>query len=262
MNFLPNQTMQKIIFPILLCLLAFAPSVDAEDTRYYDVEVVIFESLDNVARQSENWKSDINRPIPELAVELDQPYPGPIPQQYDPKLTFKPLAQSEFQLLNEVKLLTDAKQYRILLHSAWRQPGMEATVALPVHLNRAFLSETPVQHSVMPVDPNMPRANLPLPVVATQTRTTLDGYIKIILSRYLHAEVDLIYSTGLPLSPQTVVANPSIEAPVIQPVIYRLLESRRMRSKELHYLDHPVLGVLLLVTPYEGKVSTKTAKPR
>ena len=26
---------------------------------------------------------------------------------------------------------------------------------------------------------------------------------------------------------------------------------RRIRSKELHYLDHPVLGMLLIITPYE-----------
>lgn len=28
-------------------------------------------------------------------------------------------------------------------------------------------------------------------------------------------------------------------------------QSRRMRSGELHYLDHPLLGILVLVTPYE-----------
>lgn len=254
--------MHKILFPLVLLLLAVTQFARAEEVRYYDIELIIFESLDTAARQSENWKSDINRPIPELAIELDKPYPGPLSPQYDPKLTFKPLAQSELQLLNEEKQLTDSRQYRILLHSAWRQPGLEAAVALPVHLNRSFISDTPVQHSVLPADPNMPRVNLPLPVVATQTRTVLDGYIKIILSRYLHADVDLVYSTGLPLAPQTVVANPAMEAPMTQPIFYRLTESRRMRSKEIHYLDHPVLGILLLVTPYEGKVTTQKPKTR
>ena len=26
---------------------------------------------------------------------------------------------------------------------------------------------------------------------------------------------------------------------------------RRIRSNELHYIDHPVLGILLRITPYE-----------
>jgi hypothetical protein len=53
-----------------------------------------------------------------------------------------------------------------------------------------------------------------------------------------------------------------MEAPMTQPIFYHLTESRRMRSKELHYLDHPVLGVLLLVTPYEGKTTTQKPKAR
>ena len=30
----------------------------------------------------------------------------------------------------------------------------------------------------------------------------------------------------------------------------RLKERRRMRSKELHYFDHPRFGVIALITPY------------
>lgn len=247
---------------VLLLLFAVVIPVRAEEVRYYEVEIIVFESLDSAARQSENWKSDINRPIPEIAAELEQPYPGQIPAQYNPKLSFKPLMQNEYQLANEEKSLIDSKLYRILLHTAWRQPGMDAAVALPVHLNRSFLSETPVTHSVLPTTTGAAAASVPLPMVTTQTRSVLDGYIKIILSRYLHAEVDMVYSTGLPLTPQTVVANPAIEAPMVQPILYRLTESRRMRSKELHYLDHPVMGMLVLVTPYEERAPATKAKPR
>ena len=35
---------------------------------------------------------------------------------------------------------------------------------------------------------------------------------------------------------------------VLQP--FRLIDSRRMRSGELHYVDHPAFGVLALATPY------------
>jgi hypothetical protein len=33
---------------------------------------------------------------------------------------------------------------------------------------------------------------------------------------------------------------------------FELHQSRRMRSKTLHYIDHPLYGVLLLITPYEN----------
>jgi hypothetical protein len=258
------QTMHRFSFALILSLMALTSAVQAEEVRYYDIEVIIFESLDPSARQSENWKTDINRQIPPVVAELDQPYPGPIPPEYDPSLTFKTLPQSQFQLQPEEKLLTNTHQYRILLHTAWIQPGMDPNAALPVHINRTFLTVTPVTHSLVPANPDMPASNVPLPTVATQTRSVLDGYIKIILTRYLHADVDLVYTTGLPATPQAPDINPAADATVTMapPVIYRLTESRRMRSKELHYLDHPVLGVLLLITPYEGKVTTPKLKAR
>ena len=268
-------TMRRVSGSLFLTLLALTATAHAEELRYYDVEVIIFESLDPAARQSENWKTDISRTIPPVAAELDQPYPGPMPPQYDPSLTFKSLPSSKYQLQTEEKLLTDTNQYRILLHTAWVQPGMDPSDALPVHLNRSFLTETPVTQSLIPASPDMPPANLPAPTGVTQTRSVLDGYIKIILTRYLHADVDLVYTTGLPLSDQSMSTNPTTNTsettptpsvtPAIsltQPVIYHLNESRRMRSKELHYLDHPVLGVLLLITQYEGKVTPLSKKPR
>jgi hypothetical protein len=32
--------------------------------------------------------------------------------------------------------------------------------------------------------------------------------------------------------------------------VYRLQQSRRMRSNEVHYLDHPLFGIIVQVTPY------------
>jgi hypothetical protein len=40
-----------------------------------------------------------------------------------------------------------------------------------------------------------------------------------------------------------------IERPFLQD--YRLHQTRRMRSTEIHYFDHPLIGVISIVTPYE-----------
>jgi hypothetical protein len=58
----------------------------------------------------------------------------------------------------------------------------------------------------------------------------LNGSITLIRERYLHLAVDLALT-----SPGSV---------------YRLDETRRMRSGELHYFDNPRLGVIARVTPY------------
>lgn len=43
--------------------------------------------------------------------------------------------------------------------------------------------------------------------------------------------------------------------------IIPLRQSRRMRSGEVHYLDHPRLGILALITPVEAPVIAQTEQP-
>jgi hypothetical protein len=72
--------------------------------------------------------------------------------------------------------------------------------------------------------------------VALQTETTnpvVEGTAIVSVNRYLHLNLDLLLSSGGDDS-------------------YRLQAHRRMRSGELHYIDHPRIGVLVKITPVEG----------
>ena len=86
----------------------------------------------------------------------------------------------------------------------------------------------------------------------------LDGTIKIVRSRYLHVYTDLVYT--LPLAevasniemPQVDQFTPTATAAVfdaIQMQSFQIRNHRRMRSKELHHIDHPIVGMLVLITP-------------
>ena len=74
---------------------------------------------------------------------------------------------------------------------------------------------------------------LPIRVLASAPdgRPVLDGTLTLARSRYLHLSADLVY------------ADPNVGVPVA------LRELRRMRSGELHYLDHPRFGVLVQINP-------------
>ncbi|MFP5505566.1 MAG: CsiV family protein [Gammaproteobacteria bacterium] len=124
--------------------------------------------------------------------------------------------------------------YRPLLHWRWIQPGWDRKQARPLHVQvpagsalpltqpSALASRTEMQRLRLLADPSaVTGAGLPL----------LDGTVSLSRSRFLHLAVDLIHvdpATGIPM---------------------QLRESRRMRSNELHYLDHPRFGVLVQVTP-------------
>lgn len=62
-----------------------------------------------------------------------------------------------------------------------------------------------------------------------------EGILRIERQRYLHVypEINFFTATGAEQLGQTI----------------RMQESRRMRSQELHYIDHPVLGMLVLFRP-------------
>ena len=65
--------------------------------------------------------------------------------------------------------------------------------------------------------------------------SSVRGTIRLYVARYLHVEAHLIYENPY-------AANQAL---------FELRESRRMRSGELHYFDHPVFGALVRVTPYQ-----------
>ncbi len=69
-------------------------------------------------------------------------------------------------------------------------------------------------------------------LVGEEPGAPVSGVVQISRARYLHVKVDLLYfdADGR----------------------YRFTTRRRMRSNELHYLDHPMFGVLVVVTPLEG----------
>lgn len=85
------------------------------------------------------------------------------------------------------------------------------------------------------------QADAPAVHVATEAGVgetpALDGAIQISRSRFLHVDVDLLFRES---------GDPS-EAPPP----FRLQQSRRINSGEVHYFDHPAFGLLVKLTPYE-----------
>ena len=61
----------------------------------------------------------------------------------------------------------------------------------------------------------------------------LDGLLRITRGRFLHLETDLLLQ------------------PADSPTPYRVQLHRRMRSGETHYVDHPMLGILIRAEPVE-----------
>jgi hypothetical protein len=114
------------------------------------------------------------------------------------------------------------------------------------------VSQTPLdigQTAPPPVD------TVPAPAEAPHI---LDGTFTLRRGRFLHVDVDLGYTKTVsnePSTPTNDVTTPADSAipaaPQTTSYYVRMVQSRRIRNDKLNYLDHPLFGVLFLITPYQ-----------
>ena len=251
---------------LFLIFIIFPASLLAEETRYYDVELIIFEHLLPENRRAEHWRENIERKIPDIFIELN----GELPEQltlskhYIPELNFKKLPSTTYHLLDEVAAIEKSDSRRVLLHTAWVQPGLPQDTSIDVHLNQTF----PAIYSNDLSNDN-PEQTLQTPTMVSGSGT-LDALIRVSLARYLHVETDLLltYNEILRIEDKSDLNNhldfeketTKMEDPSLEPLPnqYHITQSRnRIRSTELHYLDHPLLGMLFIFTKHEVAVENK-----
>ncbi len=262
---------------LLLSPLAWAQETPpADPVKYYDVEIVIFRNV-NVPRGYEyNLPTPLTRRPPS---SLDLFDPASIDKAAE--FGFTPLVAEELRLQGIVQSITRSSRYGLLLHTGWRQPGLEEGQSLPVWIRGGELFDNTYQSidqvMVKPAavgqeadSPASPAAILSDTHTALAlTATTpafdradglyeLEGQITIVLSRYLHTHANLVFrkpASQAARSSTVDAAELQTASPITQRNLlfnYALNEKRRMRSKRLHYLDHPEFGLLVLITPYDG----------
>lgn len=228
----------------VLCVAGIVPAYAAD--QWYAVELIVFAQRHPDAG-NEVWPD--NPGMPDITSAQD------IPIVADKDAPLQPLPPDQFKLQAEAQKLTDdSNDYEVLLHTGWLQPGLLREKGIPIHIHTAVPAATDTTSA-----PTSAGAAAPTEPGSAQA-PRLDGVVTLTLSRYLHLDVDLVLR-GQPeeVSAPTTPGNDSFfgTAPTQMRIpLYRLNESRRMRSKELHYFDHPMFGVLAIVTPYDLPAAT------
>lgn len=287
-----------------LAMLLFAgailvQSAYAQAPVWYQIELIVFENRGGAGTQTELWPDDPGAPNLDGALELipwtlrdsatvstknvqqttgltgaEETAGGaetvaPPPES---EITTAPLAVSDslglrpfvllpdkdMKLKDAARKLSTSGSYRVLIHAAWRQPLNKTGKGPLIHLH----SSTGIASNFQPSRALDSAAVAPLLPTGPEP---LDGMVQVVLSRYLHLNVDLllhkqyIAKTTTAASPSVVTTQTKIttaaatagETVAAPPtfITYRLINSRRMRSNEIHYIDHPALGVIAHITP-------------
>ncbi len=217
------------------CLLIYLASASSASAATYKVEMLVFKHLDNPGQGRSPLSAYAEQPDTGGAVDL---LAG---EQRD---GFRLLTGSTLSL-NGVKAKLEASgKYQIMEHIAWRQPGLRKSSAKPVRITSGhdYSDEYPER---MQSKWSTDNSGLPVNIIAAPRLRELDGTVKIVLGRFLHIYTDLIYRK--PVSTETVDIDRTLSSNTLAD--FTLKMHRRMRSRELHYIDHPMLGILVRIVP-------------
>jgi len=232
-----------------LFFFLFQPTLAEEDIRYYDIELVVFESLEETTDSNEIWPTAKQLEMPENAAILGRKFEGKVPPEYNSSLLFNTLSVKDYQLKEEAENIKASEQHRLLLHTGWRQPGLPRKAAVTVYFNHAVSeddgnTDTPVEPEITET---IPEADSPTP----ETVANLEGLITIVLSRYLHLDAEMLYKKEANTGMVDMFDSSFLEDRREKESVFYLKQNRRMRSKETHYIDHPKFSMLVRITPYE-----------
>lgn len=230
---------------LLTGLMQCAAAVQAKD---YAIEIILFANKTGLYDTAEQFAVNQVIPAPSNGIALENISPEVQDNELneEPQL-WRPLNPDEYILHGVANRLKKSGRYRILQHIAWRQPVVDKTNSQPILIRagRDF-SELFPERAFRPIEFSDTLTDIEKQNLTTAVRE-LDGTINIVIGRYIHLYTDLVYR--LPRSNPTELRDALNRDQIL--VDYSIKSHRRMRSRELHYIDHPLVGVLIEATPIE-----------
>jgi len=264
------KTSQKILAGIALLLSYNTYAVDYSELAAYEIEVIIFKFTDSRSAGSEIWPDLVKTESVKDSIELHNNssttrVPGPDEKAY----YYSKIPAEKFRLANEAERLEKSDEYEILYHAGWIQPGLDKENAEYIHIKTidsnnnqlSLLNALPDATNKQQISFSNSQSASQQAVDTFDENTILEGLIKVELARYLHIHFDLKYQRDL--APTQGVMETTVSESHKEIKYYPIQTHRRMRSKELHYIDHPLIGILVLATPFEieGSEGTEEAGP-
>lgn len=252
--------MKKLI--LLLLVIIAAPSYAAE--RQFDIEMIIFKRAVNPEQSNETWPNSLS--------EIDITTAGTLQNSAylnSKKATLLP--SNEYQLNEQFEKLTKHAGFEVLFYKAWRQgdQGKSAAPKFRVRAGKDYSNDFNPDGSqkIQFVDLTDANGNALTEQTIDNPLYELDGVIQVYVQHYLFLEAQL--DLKAPGVRDVIIEDKEIELSEsesndtvqignleeISPTIqveeflksYRLDQKRRMRSSETHYIDHPLMGIIIQV---------------
>lgn len=276
------KTLRQITLVGVVIMTSFSPLSQAQSNnqRWYQVELIVF-ARENPDTQ-EHWPTNIKLGYPLNWVELKDPNAlntqseatdtpsASVDLLRDP---FYLLPDSDKKLRNHAAALQRDSRYRVLTHQAWRQfiGNQKRAPAILIKGGKAFGNHHELEGSItlsvaqylqlrtnlwfsefeinygqapgewpqLPQSPSQLRAEI-LAADRAEATTNTSGFEQ--------------WPSFEATTTETTLAN--LSEPYLTKRVVRMELERRMRSNEMHYLDHPLFGLIIQITPYSPPASS------
>lgn len=238
----------KYFLSLIALLVIPSLSHAAYGERWYNVEVIIFAYTSDTGVQEEHWPIETGQPDISNSVSLirhdagEERLPGQIIEFEE--LPFKMLSGA-------LKRMRQSSRYDVIYSHAWRLPDLPKHSAPPVRIRAGKRYTTDGTLAPLLISDTSGS----LGGIFDDALYEIDGRIKISLSKFLDVDADLLYR-------RPVILPDNNGLPVNEFRQFRLNEFRRMKSKTIHYLDHPLFGVVVGIDRYVPKETFDVIQPK
>lgn len=267
----------------IIYLLLFAISWPSLAARQFDIEVIMFKRNIAPEQVSESWP-DSPKPI-NLKGAIDF---GDTSRLQARGLT--PMPSSQFELNAQYNKLKQHAGFTPLAHFGWRQGDLSRAAAPRIHFTAGkdfsaqFLADGTVksaqadEQTAVPSDQGFTEESLnPASDEATEQASALrelDGTLRVYVQHFLFTEANFVLREpsrreviigAEPLDPMENALEPegNVQIGHLQEVkkqvkveeflkSYPFQQQRKMRSSETHYLDHPLMGMVIQIRRIDG----------
>ena len=207
-----NKIFNKALLLNIAVFFSFASllmNVAKADTPSYKIEVIVFESLALKGWTEEYWPANIELPNIENSISVFNKQKPPL------------FINSSSKTMGSKSYALNKKGYRVLFHQAWTQR------AYPNRNSTKVLLEGSNQYG-----------------------SNMLGTVRLYKTRFAHVNFDLNFDRRIPSKVKNEFANNQNlnENNLPSHWSFSLKESRKIRPGELHYIDHPLFGVLVEIT--------------
>ena len=209
--------------------LSVAQAETPANQKLYQIDLIAYTTINPNSIASEQWPSI----SPTMLLQAKT-----MPPNYSDQLSsidYQLTAPEQRNLTTIEKRLQSNPNFHVIAHFSWRENVPNAQKSFPIYLFAG---------SVYDSSGNAVSQNTEGQAPASGQTQQLQGTITLDVNRYFNARFNLFLTmptSSLPsLQSGSLISNDGLTT-------FHLLQTRRTRSNELNYIDHPLMGMVFMI---------------